>query len=524
MDVHGKQHRRHLSWRGALCGVLIAALALIAGNGPAVAAPPDFIHAEGTRLVDGGGTTFAVKGINLGNWLVPEGYMFKFTHARSPTEIDGVIEALVGRAAADRFWSDFREVYVTADDIRFIKAVGFNTVRVPLNWRLFVEPADDGDPAHDRFAGQGWMLLDRLVGWCRDAGLRVIVDLHAAPGGQTGVNHDDGPGFPLTFYVPRYRALTIALWRQLAAHYHDETTVLGYDLLNEPISPYSDEAYLDPRLEPFYRDIAAAIRTVDSRHVLLLAGAQWSTNFAVFGRPFDDNTVYTYHKFWAHPTRDSVQSYLNFGNHWNVPVLIGETGELSDAWNVSFRELNEKFGIGWCSGPTRISNSDTTVVSIQNPTAGVDRCRGQRRSRHPKTGVAAAARTGTSDPRRLSGSCQVRQWAHQQRISRLARPDRAVAGELLFAAPLRRPLGEKGIHSFAEILAHVAHQDQILTLFGGMPFLQPRQCLLGRVQGQRRVTGDWVASSSARFSARSILDHFVQDRRSRPPRRRPAAR
>ena len=66
--------------------------------------------------------------------------------------------------------------------------------------------------------------------------------------------------------------------------------------------------YLNPRLEPLYRDIVAAIRSVDPNHVVLLGGAQWSTNFAVFGRPFDGNAVYTYHKFWANPTRDAVQS------------------------------------------------------------------------------------------------------------------------------------------------------------------------------------------------------------------------
>ena len=58
-----------------------------------MAAPADFVHAEGTRLVDGHGDRFDIKGINLGNWLVPEGYMFKFMHARCPTEIAGVIEA-----------------------------------------------------------------------------------------------------------------------------------------------------------------------------------------------------------------------------------------------------------------------------------------------------------------------------------------------------------------------------------------------------------------------------------------------
>jgi hypothetical protein len=345
-------------------GALVLVVTLIVGTGRGLAGAPDFIHAQGTRLVDGDGERFDIKGINLGNWLVPEGYMFRFTRARAPNEIAGVIEALVGPEEASRFWTAFREEYISRDDIRFIKAAGFNTVRVPLHWRLFVETGEDG---HDRFEGEGWRLLDRLVQWCREYDLRVILDLHAAPGGQTGVNHDDGIGFPLTFYVPQYRRLTIALWRELAAHYRDEPAILGYDLLNEPISPYSDEAYLNPRLEPLYREIVAAIRSTDTHHVVLLAGAQWSTSFTVFSRPFDGNAVYTYHKFWAKPTRDSLQTYLNFSNRWNVPLLIGETGELTDNWNEKFRELHERFGIGWCFWPYKSLDSKTTVVSIQKP-------------------------------------------------------------------------------------------------------------------------------------------------------------
>ena len=215
-------------------GALVCVMSLVIWNGSGVAAPRNFIHAEGTQLVDVHAGRFAVKGINLGNWLVPEGYMFKFMHARAPAEVAGVIESLIGPEEASRFWAQFRETYIAKEDIRFIKAAGFNTVRVPLHWRLFVERSDEGT---DRFEGPGWFLLDRLIEWCRESDLHVIIDLHAAPGGQTGVNHDDGIGFPLAFYVPRYRHLTIALWRQLALHYRDEPTVLGYDLLNEPISP-----------------------------------------------------------------------------------------------------------------------------------------------------------------------------------------------------------------------------------------------------------------------------------------------
>jgi endoglucanase len=347
-----------------LGGFILLATLIAAAPAASAASRSDFIRAAGRHLADGDGGRFAVKGINLGNWLVPEGYMFKFKRALAPKEIEDVVENLVGAEQAARFWSEFRDVYVGEDDIRFIKAAGFNTVRVPLHWRLFVTPDKAGD---DRFEGLGWALLDRLVQWCRNAGLRVIVDLHAAPGGQTGVNHDDGTGFPLTFYVPRYRNLTVALWRALAAHYRDDPTVLGYDLLNEPISPYSDESYLNPRLEAFYRDIVAAIRSVDSNHLVFLEGAQWATNFDVFGPPFDANAVYTYHKFWARPTRDEVQSYVNFSYRWNVPILIGETGEASDEWNEKFRRLNESFDIDWCFWPYKNLDSETSVISIREP-------------------------------------------------------------------------------------------------------------------------------------------------------------
>ena len=366
-----------------------------------------------------------MKGINLGNWLVPEGYMFRFARKRAPSEIAEVIEALVGPEEAARFWAAFREDYVTQADIRFIKAAGFNTVRVPLHWRLFVEPGAAEDGSADTFEGQGWTLLDRLVGWCRDAGLRVIVDLHAAPGGQTGVNHDDGTGFPLTFYVPRYRALTVALWKAIAARYRDEPAVLGYDLLNEPISPYSDEAYLNPRLEPLYREIVAAIRSVDAHHVVLLAGGQWSTSFAMFGRPFDANAVYTYHKFWAKPTRDALQSYLNFSKSWNVPILIGETGEMNNQWNARFRELHERFGIGWVFWPYKKSRyRNRRGVDRETGRLGLDRA--SRLCRHHRSGRAAAARAGAEDPQRLSGSGEIPECARQRRLSQIARVGCAV--------------------------------------------------------------------------------------------------
>jgi hypothetical protein len=61
-----------------------------------------------------------------------------------------------------------------------------------------------------------------------------------------------------------------------------------------------------------------------------------------------------YHKFWTNPTRDALQDYLDFSNRWNVPVMIGETGEYTNSWSETFRtcrKLNERCNIGrWFGG------------------------------------------------------------------------------------------------------------------------------------------------------------------------------
>ncbi len=336
-------------------------LALLLALGLSTAARADaIVRIEGRNFIAPDGGTLLIKGINLGNWLMPEGYMFKFEVAKSPRQIYLAFDRLLGPERARAFWRQFRDTYITQDDIAFIKSVGFNTVRIPLHYRLFMDA--DGE-----IAGEGWLLLDRVVGWVRDAGLLAIVDLHAAPGGQTGINHDDGPGYPLMFYVPRDRLLTVKLWRAIARRYAGNPAILGYDILNEPIAPYHDVATLNPRLEPFYKDVTAAIREVDPGRVVILAGGQWSSSFDMFGTPFADNLAYTYHSFWASTQRDSIQRHLNFAARHDVPLFLGETGELTDEWNARFRKLHETHGIGWSFWTYKNLDTPSTIVSIPRP-------------------------------------------------------------------------------------------------------------------------------------------------------------
>ena len=169
------------------------------------------------------------------------------------------------------------------------------------------------------------------------------------------------------FYVPRDRELTVKLWQAIAKRYAGDPAILGYDILNEPIAPYHDVATLNPRLEPFYKEVTEAIRAVDPGRIVILAGGQWSSSFDMFGPPFADNLAYTYHSFWASTKRDSIQRHLNFSNRYDVPLFLGETGELTDEWNARFRKLHETHGIGWSFWTYKNLDTPSTVVSIPRP-------------------------------------------------------------------------------------------------------------------------------------------------------------
>ena len=321
-----------------------------------------FVSTRGKTFIAPTGQPLFVKGINLGNWLLPEGYMFKFKNANSPRLIQTVINELIGEDEARQFWKTYRDNYITSEDIKFIKDAGFNTIRVPFNYRLFVTNDDTGP-----LEGIGYELLDRVVNWARREGLYIVLDMHAAPGGQTGDNIDDSSGYPFLFESAESQELTVRIWKKIAARYANEPAVLGYDLLNEPIAHFFDTAQLNPKLEPLYRKIVTAIREVDKNHLIFLGGAQWNTNFKIFGPPFDQKLVYTFHKYWMDVKQEAIQEYLDFSNKYNVPLWMGESGENSDEWIASFRTLLEQNRVGWCFWTYKRLDATACVASINKP-------------------------------------------------------------------------------------------------------------------------------------------------------------
>ena len=322
-----------------------------------------FITTKGKEIIGVDGKPFLIRGTNLGNWLVPEGYMFKFNKTSSAKLINESFNQLIGPVATRAFWKKYLDNYITEADIHYLKSTGINSIRIPFNYRLFTNEDYMGGEGQAR----GFALLDKVIGWCKKEVLYVLLDMHCAPGGQTGDNIDDSDGYPFLYESKENRALTTTIWTKIAKRYKNETIIIGYDLLNEPIPHFADTAKFNPMLEPLYKEITKAIRAVDKNHIVFLGGAQWDSNFGIFGIPFDSKAVYTFHKYWTDTTTAVIQDYIDFRNKYNVPIYCGETGENKDGWVGGFRNTLEKNNIGWHYWPYKKLNNESGFVTFKMP-------------------------------------------------------------------------------------------------------------------------------------------------------------
>lgn len=383
--------------------------------GSAPAAP--FVRADRGRIVGPDGTPLLLRGVGLGNWLLPEGYMWGFgDSAASPRQIEALVADLVGPDAAARFWREFRDVFVTDADVAEIARAGFDHVRLPVNSRVLMTPA--GDWLEDGFA-----LVDRLVGWCSAAGLRVLIDLHGAPGGQTGTNIDDSAGRPELFMDPRNADLTVALWTEIARRYATEPAVLGYDLLNEPLPFEWQHTYRDA-LVALYRRLTAAIREVDPDHLIMYEGTHWATSWELFTEVWDPNSALQFHKYWSAPDVPSIATFLRTGERLGLPIYMGEGGENTPAWLAAAHQLYEDHGIGWNLWPWKKIDTRTSPMSVVAP-EGWDRV------------VAYAAGTGPR-PAREEAERILAELLEAMQVGRCERRDDVVAA-VFRRAPVTLP-------------------------------------------------------------------------------------
>lgn len=331
-----------------------------------------FLHTDGPRILDGRNQAILLLGWGLGNWLLPEGYMWRSASPRfdRPRRIEQVITELTGPAYAAQFWHTFRRNYIQKDDLLLMAGLGYNSVRIPFNARLLLT---EGPGLNWNEAG--FRQLDECLSWCEDAGLYAFLDLHGAPGGQTGANIDDSiDDRPRMFIDADNREKALAIWRRLAERYRDREVVGGYDLLNEPIAPpgagNGDHDYLIPELKKFYHEAIAVIRASDRNHLLSLEGPHWATDISIFDEPYDrggDNYLLHFHRYAEPPQRAILDRFRRRAAELNIPLWLGETGENLNEWYAALYPLCRELGIGINLWPWKKMDCTNSPCSIARP-------------------------------------------------------------------------------------------------------------------------------------------------------------
>lgn len=347
--------------------MFIAVILLAACSKSSENAGLTFLKTQGQDIVNESGEKIYLRGVGLGNWLLPEGYMWKFgENGDRPRKIEKIVSDLIGNEKASDFWYNFRKNYITEADIQRIAALGFNSVRPALNSRLFVTEGEN--PV---FIDEGFLLLDSLVHWCKKHQIYVIIDMHGAPGGQTGQNIDDSPNNePELFMYPKNQDLLVELWMKIVNKYKDEPTVAAYNLINEPLPERTGAAEKYKHLlVPLYERLISEIRKVDAKHMITIEGYNWSNNWSLFEQPLDSNIFYQFHYYcWNRPDNlNSIDYFLKKREQLNTPVWVGETGEQGVGIYWATTQYFETNNIGFSFWPWKKMDTQNTPYSINKP-------------------------------------------------------------------------------------------------------------------------------------------------------------
>ncbi len=323
-----------------------------------------FLKTSGQQIVNENGENVLLRGIGFGGWMLQEGYMLRIYNEGQQHKIKDRIVDVIGAEKTGEFYNAWLANHVRKIDIDSLKSWGFNSVRLPMHYNLFTLPIEDEPVAGNHtWLTKGFQMTDSLLNWCEANKMYLILDLHAAPGGQgTDSNISDrDPEKPSLWDSNLNMHKTITLWKKLAERYKDEPWIGGYDIINEPNWGFTDyeidknglNEKVNAPLRKLMIDITNAIREVDTNHIIIVEGNGWGNNYSGIFPLWDDNMVISFHKYWNYNDQNSIQNALKMREEQNAPIWLGETGENSNVWFTQAIELVESHNIGWAWWPLK---------------------------------------------------------------------------------------------------------------------------------------------------------------------------
>lgn len=333
------------------------------------------LKTSGQKIVNDKGENIQLRGLGPGGWMLQEGYMLKTADFAGPQyKIKEKIAELIGEDGMNEFYKAYWKNGITKQDIDFLAKAGFNSIRLPMHYNLYTLPIEK-EPVKGKntWLEEGFKMTDDLLQWCAANKIYLILDLHAAPGGQgNDVNiSDNDKSKPSLWENEENQKKTIALWKKLADRYKDSPWIGGYDLINEPNinftgeNPNGTDEMSNAPLWKLQKDITTAIREVDKKHIIFIEGNGWGNNYNGLTPIWDDNMVFSFHKYWNYNDDQTLKFALDLREKYNMPIWLGETGENSNVWFTELIQLLDKHNIGYAFWPMKKIDNIAGITNVK---------------------------------------------------------------------------------------------------------------------------------------------------------------
>lgn len=333
------------------------------------------LKTSGQKIINDKGENIQLRGLGPGGWMLQEGYMLKTADFAGPQyKIKEKIAELIGEDGMNEFYKAYLKNGITRQDIDFLAKAGFNSIRLPMHYNLYTL-AIEKEPVKSKntWLEEGFKMTDDLLQWCAENKIYLILDLHAAPGGQgNDVNiSDNDKSKPSLWESEENKNKTIALWKKLAERYKDSPWIGGYDLINEPNinftgkNPNGTDEMSNAPLWKLQKDITSAIREVDKKHIIFIEGNGWGNNYNGLIPIWDNNMVFSFHKYWNYNDDSTLKFALDLREKYNMPIWLGETGENSNVWFTELIQLLDKHHIGYAFWPMKKIDNIAGITNVK---------------------------------------------------------------------------------------------------------------------------------------------------------------
>lgn len=226
-----------------------------------------------------------------------------------------------------------------ASDFRAIKNAGFQHVRVPIGWSYHETQSYYNTlttapyTIHpDLFKRVDWVIQQSLQN-----GLKVIIDNH----------HHDDLFNNIAVETPRY----LAIWKQIAERYKNQSNMVYFELLNEPGGQLWQDPVAWNRL--LRRTITLIRQSNPTRPIIVggvLSNSAWALPF--LSLPTDPNLIATFHYYSPYP-------FTHQGAAWAWPEGEQPTGQVWTGGNSTLA-ADWKLG-GWSSTYSMTGAKDLEV-------------------------------------------------------------------------------------------------------------------------------------------------------------------